>query len=280
MKKILTGFFLLVTAVLISTSSALAATTVVVTPSNTQGWSTADTTTGGAVNYINDATSPFPTGALQLTTDSTTSAKAQYMKYLTTGTPLSDVTTLGYQTKQVSASFDQGDPSYQLPVYLNGGTSGFTTLVYEPYQNGTVTNGDWQSWNVAGGQFWSSRSVTCSNGSVVAGGGGAPFYTLSDIQTMCPQAVVIGYGVNVGSNNPSYNVETDGFIFNDTTYDFELVAPTATPSPTVSPSITPSPSPVIGPPTNKDECKDNGWRTFNNPTFRNQGECVSYTNHH
>ncbi len=33
---------------------------------------------------------------------------------------------------------------------------------------------------------------------------------------------------------------------------------------------------LVGPPTNKDQCKDNGWKTFNNPTFKNQGTCVSY----
>lgn len=34
--------------------------------------------------------------------------------------------------------------------------------------------------------------------------------------------------------------------------------------------------PVVGPPANKDECKKDGWKTFNNPTFKNQGQCVSY----
>lgn len=33
--------------------------------------------------------------------------------------------------------------------------------------------------------------------------------------------------------------------------------------------------PLVGPPTNKDECKDGRWETFNNPTFKNQGACVS-----
>lgn len=33
---------------------------------------------------------------------------------------------------------------------------------------------------------------------------------------------------------------------------------------------------VVGPPTNKDQCKNGGWKTFNNPTFRNQGQCVSF----
>ncbi len=33
--------------------------------------------------------------------------------------------------------------------------------------------------------------------------------------------------------------------------------------------------PVSTGPTNKDECKNNGWKTFTNPSFKNQGECVS-----
>lgn len=37
---------------------------------------------------------------------------------------------------------------------------------------------------------------------------------------------------------------------------------------------------LVGPPTNKDQCKKGGWKTFNNPTFRNQGQCVSYVERH
>ena len=29
-------------------------------------------------------------------------------------------------------------------------------------------------------------------------------------------------------------------------------------------------------PTSKDQCKNNGWTTFNDPIFKNQGDCVSY----
>jgi hypothetical protein len=37
--------------------------------------------------------------------------------------------------------------------------------------------------------------------------------------------------------------------------------------------------PVVTTPTHKDECKKGGWQTFTNPSFRNQGQCVAYTNH-
>ncbi|MCC2630712.1 MAG: hypothetical protein K0S38_521 [Candidatus Paceibacter sp.] len=233
-------------------SVASAATTVVVTPSNTQGWSTADTRPGGAVNYVADATSPYPDGALQLTTDLTTTAKAQYLHEAST--TLASVTELSYYTKQVSGPV-HADPSYQLLVDLNGAAAGgFTTFVYEPYQNGVVVPGTWQQWDVDAGQMWSSRSFSEGTCTVVAGGGGAPFYTLAGLQATCPDAVVVGFGVNIGSNNPGYDVYTDGVTFNGTTYNFELVQPG---------------------PTSKDQCKDGGWQTFTDPAFKNQGQCVS-----
>lgn len=250
----------------IISGSAFAATTVVVTPSNTQGWSTASTSTGGDVNFVNDATSPFPTGALQLTTDATTTAKAQYMH--AANDSLSSVTELSYYTKQNSGPAFAA-ASYQLPVDLNGtAAGGFTTFVYEPYQNGTVTNGNWQQWDVDAGQMWSSRSFSEGTCSVVAGSGGAPFYTLAGLQAACPDAVVLGFGVNIGSNNPSYDVLTDGVNYNGTTYNFE-----------VTPPVTPTPS--VRPATDKDACKNNGYKNFtdaNGNVFRNQGQCVSSTN--
>jgi YVTN family beta-propeller protein len=33
------------------------------------------------------------------------------------------------------------------------------------------------------------------------------------------------------------------------------------------------------PPTTKDQCKDGGWQTFTFPSFKNQGQCVSFVNH-
>jgi len=234
----------------------MAATTVVVTPANPQGWSTADTRPGGSVNFVADATSPYPSGALQLTTDNTNTAKAQYLK--AANVPLSTVTELGYWTKQVAGPVF-ADPSYQLLVDLNGGdpSTGFTTFVFEPYENSLVTPGAWQQWDVDAGQMWSSRSFSEGTCTVSAGAGGAPFYTLATIKAMCPNAVVLGFGVNVGTFNPGYIVETDGVDFNGTIYDFEQFLP---------------------PPTNKDQCKDGGWRTFDHPAFKNQGDCIQYFN--
>lgn len=244
-----------------------AAGTVVVTPTNTQGWSTADTRPGGTVTFVNaDAPPGGGAGSLQLTTNATTAAKAQYLH--AANTPLSAVTTLSYYTKQVSASFPQGDPAYQLIVCLTGAPTsttcpGFTTLVFEPYQNtalGPVVPNTWQKWNVAAGLFWSTRTVPCPNGTITGTPGGPATYTLNAIKAACPNAVVAGYGVNIGTYNPSYTVRTDLFTFNGTTYNFELYSV----------------------PTEKEQCKNGGWKTFNPPTgpFKNQGACVSYVEHH
>jgi hypothetical protein len=225
--------------------------TVVVTPSNTQGWSTADTNAGGSVNFIEDTTSPLPSGALQLTTDATNTARAQYMH--TTNTALSDITELNYSTKQVAGPA-VADASYQLAVDLNGAADGgFTTLVFEPYWNGTVIPGTWQSWDVASGQLWSSKTFSDGSCNVQSGAGGPPFYSLSQLQADCPNAVVTGFGVNIGTYNPNYNVEVDGVDFNGTTYDFEAVAP-------------------------EDACKNGGYQALtdaNGNHYKNQGQCVA-----
>lgn len=260
----------------ITFSSLTMAQNIVVTPANQQGWSTADTRPGGAVNFVVDSTAPAGNGALQLTTDATTTAKAQYLHG--TNTSLADVTELGYYTKQVSAPFPGADPSYQLPVCLGGfnssvtmanpsGCTGFTTFVFEPYQNNgsappspVVIPNVWQQWDVDAGRFWSSKTVNAGGACVVvAGFGGPPFYSLSQLQTNCPNAVAVGFGVNIGSNNPSYDVYTDLVNFNGTTYDFEpyLVA------------------------TDKEQCKNGGFndvRRNDGSTFRNQGDCIQYVN--
>jgi hypothetical protein len=114
-----------------------------------------------------------------------------------------------------------------LQIDVNGlkTAGGFTTLVFEPYQNvdqHTIVPGRWEKWDVDAGQFWSSRSSTEGTCVLVAGAGGPPFYTLAAIKTMCPNAVVVGIGVNIGSNNPGYTVATDGVQFNPVIYNFEV----------------------------------------------------------
>ncbi len=219
-------------------SRSAAVTSVVVTPANTQGWAMSDTRPGGVVNYVYDAAAPTGFGALRLTTDATNTSKADYFHGAPAGTTLASLTELAYFTKQVSGQA-AADPAYQLPVCLTGGNgapcnanqnppaaTSFSTLVFEPYLNptqGSIVPGAWQQWDVDAGLIYSTRTVTCSGGTIV-GGSGSPLYTLGQINTICPAATVLGYGVNIGTFNPNYNVETDQFDFNGTIYNFEPTA--------------------------------------------------------
>jgi len=38
--------------------------------------------------------------------------------------------------------------------------------------------------------------------------------------------------------------------------------------------------PVTGGPTSKAQCKHGGWKSFSSPRFKNQGQCVSWFEHH
>lgn len=272
MKKLISRISAVGAAMLIPLALPFAAiasgSQVIVTPSNTNGWSMSDTRPGGTVSYSMDSTAPGTphNGALELSTD-TTAAKAQYMH--SASTPLSQVTNLSYYTKQISASFPNGEASYQLSVCLNGLTgcadtpNNFSTLVFEPYYNptqGALTAGTWSQWDVDAGLFWASRTVNCTNGTVAGSPGGPATYSLAQIQSFCPNALAVGFGVNVGTDNPNYNVEADLVTFNGTTYNFE---------PFVNPS-------------SKDDCKDNGWMTMadnHGASFKNQGQCVSWVQH-
>ncbi|MGH2448732.1 MAG: hypothetical protein ACRDFS_09065 [Chloroflexota bacterium] len=246
-----------------------APSTVVVTPANTQGWAAAESDPTSSYQYVTDPTSPYPSGALQLATSDAT-GHIQYLK--ATNTNLSDVTELSYYTKYLSGG-SLAAPSYQLATCVNGfatdgacsasgSGSGFTTFVFEPYENGTVdTTGKWQKWDVAAGEFWSSHSVTNADPACnVKASQGTYLYTLPELQACFPDAVVEAFGVNVGSNNPGYTVETDGVDFNGTTYDFQ----------------------TSNVPTSKDQCKKGGYQNLTDAdgnAFRNQGQCVSYFNH-
>ncbi len=221
-------------APLFFSQKALAAGITTISNLTSQGWNTADTRTGGTVNLMADSTSPLGVGALQLTTDNTTAAKAQFLTNDFVGTSLSSISRLSYATKQNSAaSSSGGDATYQIGIDLDGNlatTNDQFNIVYEPYwQNGgnpdaaPVTNGNWQNWDVTSGLFWATKNI----GGFTNGAGGPPLYTLATIKSMAPNAVVTSVGTNIGTYNAGYNIEVDNFVFNNTTYNFEPAPPAA-----------------------------------------------------
>lgn len=184
------------------------------------GWNSGSAS-GGATNFVTDSGAPYGSGALELTTNSTNTSRAQRTKLLNPNIKLSDVTALSYSTKYVSGPVHAGAA---LQITINGltGTSSSTTLVYEPYWNGTVdTSGAWQQWNaLSGGKFWSSTTVA----GFTAGAGGPPFYTIPQVLAMHPNAKITSIKLNIGTYNPGWVVRADGVRLNSTIYDFEPVA--------------------------------------------------------
>jgi hypothetical protein len=220
-------------AALVLTGFALAGGATICVTAGTSSWTQDDTRPGGTVRFTNDYGAPpgLGPGSLELKTPfADNGAKAGLYTHTMAGTPLSAVYALSYWTYQavtVPPNPAVADASYQLQIDVNGAAlGGFTTLVFEPYWNPSqqaIVPGAWQRWDVDAGFFWSSRTVADLPSCVLAAGaGGPPLYTLAQVQAMCPNAVVVGIGVNVGTFNSGYTVATDGVQFNNKTYNFQV----------------------------------------------------------
>jgi hypothetical protein len=182
-------------------------------------------------------------GAIALTTTLQPTAKAQVMTTChSAGVAVADIEGLTFHTYLDPSSEPQTagtpsiTPSYQMQIDTNGldTAGGFTTIVYEPYQDPnatqTVERGVWQEWDAFAGKWWTTRAIDCTGGTPDepyhrdARAGGPPETSPGEIGTECPGAVVLQIGVNVGSNNPNAITAVDGVTFTTsagtTTWDF------------------------------------------------------------
>jgi uncharacterized membrane protein len=253
----------------LATSAAALAATVVVSPSNTDGWTAvhescnAVPSTGSQAFVNGPGTPPAGTGSYEFRTGANAQSYETFRQRDFNGTKLMDITALDYWT-YVSA-FGTGSsgqaPYIDLYVDNDGNGTKDDTLTFEPvYQTsqGTVALNTWQHWDALHGNWWAEST-----------GGPPPFTTLAQYAAAHPGAAIAddqpgGFLLSSGCGNTWANFvgNADKLTINDTTYDFELGAGAA------------------GPPTSKAQCKHGGWRNFTNPKFKNQGQCVSYVNHH
>ena len=105
----------------------------VVVRQNENAW-LASNAAKGTSSYVLDATAPYGYGALQMSTPSgNNNSKSTRTRTLSPNVKLSDITTLNYWTKQVTASNPAQTTSLQLTVNGLTGTNRSTTLVIEPY---------------------------------------------------------------------------------------------------------------------------------------------------
>lgn len=255
--------------------AAVANTTVTVTeddivrqphntpPTNNWVLYTRDTGTGSFV--VGPDNPPVGVGSLELRTP-LSNDKVYLFNYDHIGTALNSIDTLGYATYRSSASTGSvvQVPAINLQVDVNGAApGGFTTLVFEPVYNtaqGAIQSDTWQTWDAYNGGnaiWWSSNAIpgVCAFDC---------FVTWDAILAANPEAVIVGgFGVNQGGGNPGIIAATDaltiGYNGDAVTYNFD-------------------PYRVA---TTKDDCKVGNWQTMrraDGTTFRNQGQCVSYTN--
>jgi hypothetical protein len=228
----------------------------------TRNWVLYTRLAGNGAFRTGPETPPSGAGSLELVTP-TAADKVTLFNFDHVGTRLADIDAMSYATYRTTGQGQQV-AALNIQVDVNGAApGGFTTLVFEPVYNttqGAVVDGEWQTWDAyMGGNaiWWSSNPIP-----------GAPnrdtFVSWNTIVAANPNAVIVGgFGVNQGSGNPALVSAVDvlqiGYNGNSITYDFE-------------------PFRVA---SSKDACKNGGWkrvRRADGSPFRNQGDCVSYTN--
>jgi hypothetical protein len=246
---------------------ALAAT-VTVTPAHMDGWAVDNDTCGapttGSVTFVSGpGTPPAGSGSVRFTVGANGDSYPTIRQSEYSGVKLSDLTKFDYWT--YVSQFGSGGQAAYIDLYVDNDNDGIRDdiLAFEPvYQTsqGAVVLNTWQHWDAQNGLWWSDSM-----------GGPPPLFTLSSYVATHPNAKILNVGgggvilaagcggaawTNFVGNADKLTIGVNG---SNTTYDFE---------------------PTVGPPTSKSQCKNGGWRSFNNPKFKNQGQCVSYVNHH
>ena len=146
-----------------------------------------------------------------------------------------------------------------------------------------------------GGTAWRASDGLCYNG--------LAFNITFDLDVVVPDSVVYGIAYNtntwgyhpIGAPGPyeSLNVgvptgqlattgtdvtPADVFRASGSTPVFQRELGWA-PNGTVAAKFVATELPVAAP-TTKAQCKKYGWKKFNDPSFKNQGRCIKYVNHH
>ncbi len=221
---------------------------------------TIDNTLGSFV--LGPATPPEGTGSVQISV--TGSERRNLATYQFSGTPLADITTLAYSTYNPSVG-NGGSATrsgyLQFNVDFNGSDTWQRRLVFLPTDNGTVVQDTWQEWDAlnSGNAMWRYSGPTWP-GSVIPGTTPRTWAdilaTYSGVRVRVTDSWL---GIRVGEPYADgYTENIDAVKFgvsgDTTTFDFE--------------------TPLS--PTDKNQCKNSGWMDFNNPAFKNQGDCVSY----
>jgi hypothetical protein len=210
----------------VNTANAISpAPITVVRPGAMNGWMGVDDNEhGGSLSFsASPAGAPLGEGSAQLKV-SNSSQGYMLFKPGYGGTKLADLTTLSYKT-YVTTGTNLIAPSVQINVdrdTTDGDTSWQGRLVYEPYMNSTVHDGQWQTWNPLAGKWWLSKADSKFDGHC---GQGSPC-TIAQLTSQFPNIGVnggasAGIGFKAGSSWNSFVGSIDDFAINQDRYDFE-----------------------------------------------------------
>jgi hypothetical protein len=201
-------------------------TTITVSSANMGTWSFInDCGVGSPAGALvsGPANPPMGTGSAQLSVGAT----SECIMLATTaysGTALSSLTTMNYSSSQPGPTLAislQFDVRYHPSDTAYGGR-----LVFEPYQNGTVTVGSgWQNWNALAGKWWASKTTSAGSNGLCPQSNPC---TWTQIQANWPSAAIVGNTLfKAGSGWASFTGNVDAFVIGvgrgnpNTTYDFE-----------------------------------------------------------
>lgn len=261
------GFF---GALMIASTPTVDATSVI-TQKRSQGWEfKSDGGIAGSGSYVyGPQTASIGEGSAELRINSG-SENFTLWKKAYGGLTLKDINVLSYDTF-VSQGNKKAAPSLQFnfdPDVTDNKNNWYGRLIYEPSLNGTVEDGKWQTWDAQKGgdaKWWMSweNAVKDDYGTTNPCPRDAPC-TLGQIRILMPKSGIhhgqmagVVFKAVIDGNSPLKS-SVDAFSIGTPTgievYNFE---------------------PVISP-ASKDECNNDGWKRFNNPTFDSQQECFDH----
>lgn len=170
-----------------------------------------------------------------------------------TGTTFAELTHLSADYNVTDDGCMGGSPRFQIRV--DTGTELKNIFAYlgpEPNYTGCALN----TWESSGDILVSGRALDTSQL-------GGTFYdtyesAVEDFGAYEVVSVSVVADSGWAAADGEQMVLIDNVMINTTTYDFAPEEPEPTG------------------PTTKDECKKGGWQTFSDPSFKNQGQCVSH----
>jgi Collagen triple helix repeat (20 copies) len=175
-----------------------------------------DTTPNGTLSFV--AASDAPKGANVLDMQTTTGKSVVAYLPSAAGRLLSELTSFGYASKVITQPNTAYDVTAQIEVYKSTAThfsSGYTTVVYEPYVNGYQGTVGWHRNDVVHGKVWSTQALPSGDCSQAVP---CPFSTFVAEN---PQAYIVSAPkLRIGQNSGTPATDAGEYQVDDVIYGF------------------------------------------------------------